>query len=52
MGAALDRIIGYCQGAQYDDGIMEATERRVMTDAELVPQLPAIWDEIRKDLSA
>ncbi|MDE6664454.1 MAG: hypothetical protein K2K46_14105 [Lachnospiraceae bacterium] len=28
---------------------MEATERRVMTDAELVPQLPAIWAEIRKD---
>lgn len=29
---------------------MEAAERRVMTDAELVPQLPAIWAEIRKDI--
>ena len=29
---------------------MEATERRVMTDAEIVPQLPAIWAEIRKDI--
>ena len=28
---------------------MEAAERRVMTDAEIVPQLPAIWAEIRKD---
>ena len=29
---------------------MEAAERRVMTDAEFVPQLPAIWAEIRKDI--
>lgn len=29
---------------------MEAAERRVMTDAELVPQLPAIWVEVRKDI--
>ena len=28
---------------------MEATERRVMTDAELVPQLPTIWAKIRKE---
>ncbi|MDE5591262.1 MAG: helix-turn-helix domain-containing protein, partial [Acetatifactor sp.] len=29
---------------------MEAAERRVMTDAEFVPGLPAIWAEIRKDI--
>ena len=29
---------------------MEAAERRVMTDAELVPQLPAIWTEVRNDI--
>lgn len=29
---------------------MEAAELRVMTDAELVPQLSAIWAEIRKDI--
>ena len=29
---------------------MEVAERRVMTDAEFVPQLPAIWAEIRRDI--
>ncbi|MDE6567661.1 MAG: hypothetical protein K2K70_08015, partial [Lachnospiraceae bacterium] len=29
---------------------MEAAERRVMTDAAIVPQLPAIWAEIRKGI--
>ena len=29
---------------------MEATERRVMTDAAIVPQLPAVWAEIRKGI--
>ncbi len=29
---------------------MEAAERRVMIDAELVPQLPAIWAKIRKNV--
>ncbi len=31
---------------------MEAAERRVMTDAEFVPGLPAIWAEIRKDINS
>lgn len=29
---------------------MEATDRRIMTDAELVPQLPAIGEEIKRDI--
>ena len=28
----------------------QAIERSVMTDSEFVPQLPAIWTEIRKDI--
>ena len=29
---------------------MEAIERRVMTDAEIVPQLPDVWGKIREDI--
>lgn len=40
-------------GSARDDLIKaakQAIERRVMTDTEFVPQLPAIWAEIRKDI--
>ena len=34
----------------YGKTALEATEQRVLTDAEVVPELPAIWMEVRKEV--
>ncbi len=52
-GSKLFAEMGIMNQPHYDNfgrTAMEAVERRVMKDAEFVPQLPAIWAEIRKDI--
>lgn len=34
----------------FGETAFEATERRVMTDAEVVPKLPVIWAEVQKEV--
>lgn len=43
LGAEEDHYMSYGKTA------LEATERRVMTDAEVVPKLPVIWKEVQKE---
>ncbi len=44
FGAEENHYISYGKTA------LEATERRVMTDAEVVPELPLIWGEVQKEV--
>lgn len=53
-GSKLFAEMGITNQPHYDNfgrTAMEAAERRVMTDAELAPQLSAIWAEVRKDVN-
>ena len=34
----------------YGQTAMEAAESRVMTDAEVVPQLPVLWSQVKEEV--
>ncbi len=46
LGAKENRYMAYGADA------LEATERRVLTDAQIVPQLPVLWEQVKAEVLA